>query len=262
MKDRTLILLSLVLASIGLFYLISSAAKKRCVLADNPPAPEWKQTMNNMELITAMVTSFALVELRVPTSYDELKNSPFMGVSAEDIINPYSGQPVAVVNEPAPGQMSWVFHDPELTIGFYVYEDGQLHHETFTYSTDYLSMIRQNGSLRQLGRSDQETLLLYRWDLWSDLVDHVLARFATDGGQPSVPESWEQIVEDMPYLAKIRNPFTGGYMQKVESPSPGNFALQVERDAQGAVAGFSVKLFTDQPPGWLYQTFIAPPNID
>ncbi len=65
------------------------------------------QTFHNGYVIAGTIGTFASDRHQFPESYAELTQSPYMCIRSQDLVNPYSGQPVQQVSEPAAGDLTW-----------------------------------------------------------------------------------------------------------------------------------------------------------
>lgn len=236
---------------IGGLVLRSGAARHALQGPQDPPSPpnhEYFMVAKNAGLVDDMISLFVNYELRNPASIDEVRtarNGLYWRVDPADLINPYTNQSLQWVSQPSAGDLSFLESNPSsYTVRAYyidTFNGNQLVNWDATATPENLQTILNLGNppTDDTGLDWQKAQV--NRTLWYLLVSGTLESMQLDDYWP--PRSYDKLVEWCPLIARIRNPYTGGYIQNVpeNQPSEGNFTFTVNTDSNGYVTGYDVK---------------------
>ncbi|MHA2621679.1 MAG: hypothetical protein V2G42_08665 [bacterium JZ-2024 1] len=218
-----------------------------------------RRTIANADWLFRYIEVFALIERRHPTSFDELRQSPYMPTGSA-LINPYTGVSIGAVSDPTLGDFSWTaetYRDEsgneyeQLKVRFYYDPGGDPQDiEVYEVSHNTASLVpadqdeERARTIRWLqDLSDTEKRLYWICHILEAELEWTAERFA--GGKPLrtfagyARYGWRIPKSVMPNLWENRT------MQAVpvSQPRPGDFSYGWWPDDNGEPAIVNLKCY-------------------
>ncbi|MGH8103380.1 MAG: hypothetical protein ACREJQ_02530 [bacterium] len=193
-------------------------------MGGSPPggadSPQSDAVSNNARILDTEISFLANIQNQYPSTFTALCDSLFASIRCADIINPYTGNPIQVVTSPTAGDISWASTGPSnLTVTFYYLDDsGALQSDPHEWGTDFLNDSSVNWQI-PVNLSQNEKITYVACGVF---LNSFISDYAYDAGWSpgTVPATYSDLLIQYPYLAKVRNDFTGGYAQNVPATSP------------------------------------------
>jgi len=215
-----------------------------------------KEAMMNIRVISRALQWWLQAELQIPESYNSLCSTPYIPVRCEDLLNPYTHQPIMDEKDSA-GNLHLEPHPEGVLISYYWLRGGEL----ITWSAELNPEIKGRGATRpslnppkitwldvyqerakQLKESsipeklkplsfEEKTALTVGFYLYTVLLSY---RGEYRKFPRSIKEVYQKVQQANPYkdwrdinrvwkVYQLRNEFTQGYAYELSKPSPGNY---------------------------------------
>lgn len=215
-----------------------------------------KEAMMNIRLISRSLQWWMQAELRVPESYDSLCTTPYIPVRCEDLLNPYTHQPV-IDEKNSAGNLHLEPHLEGVLSSYYWLRGGEL----ITWSAELNPEIKGQGATASPLNPPKITLLDVHKERAKQLKENsipeklkplsfeektalsvgyylytVLLSYRGEYGKfpRSIREVYQTVQQANPFrdwrdinrvwrVDKLRNEFTQGYAYESSTPSSGDY---------------------------------------
>ncbi len=212
------------------------------------------RAIQTLDYIMDEVTAMAFFSFQYPSTYSQLGQSIYACVRSQDLVNPYTGQPVQEESDPTPGNLRWTYNPEtkDLTVEIAVVHNGEKQFHTRSYPGSDLSIYHQQEQEKPYPKyppDAPETVqrswmcgwildFLYIQSIYPNRVDSNLE----DEYMGSLPPTYTELLRRFPVLKKMWNPFQSRFIQEVPmddgwaTPHPGDVSYNYWIEPDGTQA--------------------------
>jgi hypothetical protein len=189
--------------------------------------------IQNEDAVSTAVALYRADRGRLPVTFQGLADSPLMCVRAQDLTNPYTGQPMNLVSEPTAGDLVWDYSAAEgrltFTSALRAPPDDSLlalpleyREEEFAEATNEQPLVEKPGE----GSATQHTRACAAY------LQELAWAFKQNNGRPA--NGVAELQGPHPLVLKMWNAFQSRFAQSraLSDPVPGDFHYQTCDDPQ------------------------------
>lgn len=189
--------------------------------------------IQNEDAISNAISLYRGDRGRFPRTFAELSESPFMCVRAGDLINPYTGRPLEIVDQLTAGDLIWEYRANEgrliFTSALRAPPDDRLLPVVLEYREDQFAGISVEPKLVEVEGAGPE---VHRTRACADYLTELVASYEMNNGR--VPANISELASQHPLVNKMWNAFQARYAieRSASDPAPGDFHYEVCTDLE------------------------------
>jgi hypothetical protein len=202
--------------------------------------PNWLSGENLIAISQGVGLYFSDGGGGLPATYPNLQSSGYLCVRAEDIVNPFTSQPVRSVSELSAGDVVWDYNESEgrLVLRMGILQEGQLVEVTVPYESAGKEFTP--GFIRDEWQSVNERKVVS----CAHTLDEWVFIYGTNQG--GYPTDYSALVSTNPLTGKLWNPYETRYAveRALSDPVPGDF--HYETCTVGGIVKYELAFFLPQ----------------